>query len=166
MELFHRSLKTSLCAHLAGPDWFDHSLLVMLCLQTTPCEKTGSSASKAVYKAPLCLPGEFLDSVDLPHREFLDRIQSALQDFTLPPPHHVASPSACVPAALASTEYVFVHKDASIQPLSQLYHGPYRVLSRQDKFFSLEIGSKQNTVSIDRLKPVSIIYTTINTGGH
>ena len=49
---------------------------------------------------------------------------------------------------------MFVQEDASIQPLSQLYCGPYKVLSRRDKFFSLEIGSKQDTVSIDHLKPV------------
>ena len=42
-------------------------------VRTTPCDKTGFSASEAVY-ASLCLPGEFLDSVDLPPREFLDRI--------------------------------------------------------------------------------------------
>ena len=45
-------------------------------------------------------------------------------------------------------------QDASIQPLSQLYCGPYRVLIRQDKFFSLAFGSKQGAVSIDQLKPV------------
>ena len=107
-----------------------------------------------MYGAPLCLHGEFLDSVDLPPREFLDRIQSVLRGLTLPPPHHVAPPSACVPAALVSAEYVFVHKDASIQPLSQLYSGPYRVLICQDKFFFVETGSKQDTISIDQLKPV------------
>ena len=104
--------------------------------------------------APLCLPGEFLDSVNLPHREFLNRIQSALRGLTLPPPHHIAPSSARVPAALASAEYTFVCEDTSIQPLSQLYRGPYRVLCRQDKFFFLEIGSKQDTVSIDQPKPV------------
>ena len=102
-----------------------------------------------MYGAPLCLPGEFLDSVDLPLREFLDRIQSALRGLTLPHPHHVAPSSAHVPAASASAGYMFVCEDASIQPLSQLFCGPYRVLSRQDKFISLEIGSKQDTISID-----------------
>ena len=72
--------------------------------------------------------------MDLPPREFLDRIHSALCGLTLPPPHHIAPSSACVPAALASAEYMLVCKDPSIQPFSQLYRGPYRVLSYQDKF--------------------------------
>ena len=63
----------------------------------------------------------------------------------------MAPSSAQVPAALASAKYVFVWEDASIQPLSQLYRGPYKVLSCQDKFFSLEIGSRTDTISIDCL---------------
>ena len=97
VECFHCSLKTSCHAHLAGPDWFDHLPLVMLGLRTTPRDETGLSASEAVYGAPFCLPGEFHDSVDLPPREFV-------RGLTLPSPHQVASPSAHVPAALASAE--------------------------------------------------------------
>ena len=104
VERFHRSLKTSLRARLAGSDWFDHLPLVMLGLWTTPRDETGFSASEAVYGTSLCLPVEFLDSVDLPPREFLERIQSALLGLTLPPPHHVTPPSTCVPSALASAE--------------------------------------------------------------
>ena len=62
VEHFHHSLKTSLQARLAGPDWFDHLPLVMLGLRTTPPDKTGFSTAEAMYGAPLCLPGEFLDS--------------------------------------------------------------------------------------------------------
>ena len=118
---FHCSLKISLQARLAGPDWFDHLPLVML---------------------------------DLPPKEFLDRVESALLGLTLPPPHHVDPFWAWVPKALDSAEFVFVHEDASIQPLSQLYRGPYRVLSCKNKFISLEIGSRTDTVSVDCLKPV------------
>ena len=107
VERLHRSLKISLRARLAGSDWFDHLPLVMLGLWTTPRDKIGFSASEAVYGTSLCLPGRFLDSVDLPPRKFLDRIQSALHGLTLPPPHHVAPPSTYVPAALASAEYMF-----------------------------------------------------------
>ena len=65
-----------------------------------------SCLAKAVYGASLYLLGEFLDSKDLPPREFLDRIQSALRGLTLPPSHHMAPSTACVPAALASAEFV------------------------------------------------------------
>ena len=48
VEPFHRSLKTSLLARLAGSDWYDHLPLVMLGRRTTPHEETGFSASKAM----------------------------------------------------------------------------------------------------------------------
>ena len=154
MKRFHCSLKTSLQAHVAGPDWFDYLPLVVLDLSTASRDETGFSATKAMYGSPLCLPREFLASNDLPPREFLDKIQSALRSLTLPPPHHVAPSSAWISAALASAKFMFDCEDASIQPLSQLYGGPYRVLGPQDKFFSLEIGSRTDTVSIDCLKLV------------
>ena len=56
----------------------NHLPLVMFGLQTTPHDETGFSVADAVYNAPLCLLGEFLDSEDFLPREFQDRIQSAL----------------------------------------------------------------------------------------
>ena len=67
---------------------------------------------------------------------------------------HQAYHASCVSAALASTDFVSFHEDVSSQPLSQLYHGLYNVLAQADKFFTLEIGSRTDTVSIDCLKPV------------
>ena len=43
---------------------------------------------------------------------------------------------------------------SSVPPLSQLYWGPYKVVDRKEKYFKLQIGSQQDNVSVDRLKPV------------
>ena len=51
-------------------------------------------------------------------------------------------------------DFVFIRHDAVTPPLTPLYHGPYRVLLRSDKFFQLQIGNREDTVSVDRLKPV------------
>ena len=53
-----------------------------------------------------------------------------------------------------TADFVFIRHDAVTPPLTPLYHGPYRVLLRSDKFFRLQIGNREDTVSIDRLKPV------------
>ena len=45
-------------------------------------------------------------------------------------------------------------EDSSVPPLSQLYLGPYKVVHRKDKYFKLQIGSQQDDVSVNRLKPV------------
>jgi hypothetical protein len=37
--------------------------------------------------------------------------------------------------------------------LSPPYQGPYLVLASGPKFFRLQMGSREETVSVDRLKP-------------
>ena len=47
VERFHRSLKSSLRARLAGSDWVSHLPLVLLGLRATPKDDTGLSVSEA-----------------------------------------------------------------------------------------------------------------------
>ena len=44
-------------------------------------------------------------------------------------------------------------EDASVPSLAPLYHEPYRVLERRDKYFNLQLGSRTDVLSVDRLKP-------------
>ena len=144
-------------ARLAGTDWFAHLPLVLLGLRSTPREDSSVSASEALFGAPLVLPGEFLDSPELPSKEFLRRVQQVLKNNPVSPPHHKSAtmvPSSTVPLSLLSAAYVFIREDSSKPPLSPLYRGPYKVLSRTPKYFVVQIGSKHDTVSVDRLKPV------------
>ena len=64
------------------------------------------------------------------------------------------TPARPLPRTLLSSEFVFVREDSSVPPLSQLYRGPYKVVDRKEKYFKLQIGSQQDNVSVDRLKPV------------
>ena len=155
VERFHRSLKSSLRARLAGSDWFSHLPLVLLGLRATPKDDTGLSVSEAVYGSPLTLPGELVDVPELLPGSFLRKVDRAIEGFAVSPPHHVRPvPPTKLPTALISAKYVFVREDAVISSLAPRYRGPYLVLDRQDKFFRLQIGSKQDVVSVDRLKPV------------
>ena len=155
IERFHRSLKAALRARLAGSNWFSHLPLVLLGLRTVPRDDTGTSASEAVFGAPLTVPGEFLGSPESPPSAFLQRIEDAVAGFAVPPPHHThLSPPRQLPPALQTCKFVFVREDASVPSLAPLYRGPYLVLDRRDKFFRLQIGSRTDVVSVDRLKPV------------
>jgi hypothetical protein len=46
-----------------------------------------------------------------------------------------------------------VRRDGHVPALTPLYEGPYRVLSRNDRVFRLQLGSKADSVAISRLKP-------------
>jgi len=132
-----------------------HLPLVLLGLRSVPKEDTGFSVSEAVYGSPLSIPGEFLDAPELPSSQFLSKMEKVIAGFSVPPPHHVQhSPPVEVPAALKAAKFVFVREDASKPSLSPLYRGPYLVMERRSKFFRLQIGSKVDAVSVDRLKPV------------
>ena len=120
IERFHRSLKTSLRARLAGPDWIRHLPLVLLGLRSVPKDDTGMSVAEAVYGTPLTLPGDFLDSAEFPPKVFIQRVEKALAGFSSAS-HHIRPESPKqLPPALLLCEYVFVREDAVTPPLSTL----------------------------------------------
>ena len=57
------------------------------------------------------------------------------------------------PKALTSAAFVFVQRGIPGAPLSLVYDGPYKVLARGPKSFTLQLGGRQEQVSVDRLKP-------------
>ena len=78
IEPFHHFLKSTLCFCLADSDWLLHLPLVLLVLRSAPKDDTGLSVSKAIYGAPLTVPGEFLGS---PESSFLCKIKNAVAGF-------------------------------------------------------------------------------------
>ena len=82
-----------------------------------------------------------------------------MKNIPVSPPHHsVLNPDSGeenkIPTSLISCSHVFIREDATKPPLAPLYRGPYLVLNRFPKFFLLQVGSKADSVSVDRLKPV------------
>jgi len=154
VERFHRSLKVSLRARLTSADWVEHLPLVLLGLRAVPRDSLGFSASEAVFGAPLTLPGTFLEAPEMPSDQFLSKIKSVVRGFSATVPHNVRMSSSTVPASLLSAGFVFVRQDASSPSLAPLYRGPFQVLLRTDKYFKLKMGEREDTVSVDRLKPV------------
>ena len=58
-----------------------------------------------------------------------------------------------LPKELESCQFVFVLRPPSRPALTAPYEGPFRVVSREEKYFVIDFGSRQDRVSIDRLKP-------------
>ena len=53
-----------------------------------------------------------------------------------------------VPVALTSADFVFVRREAK-KALDTPYVDPYKVLARREKYFTIQIGSREDKVSID-----------------
>ena len=158
VERFHRHLKSALMARLTGPDWIDELPWVLLGIRTVPKEDLGCSSAEMVYGAPLTVPGDFLprgqDTADVAH--FLPRLRETVRKLApRPPVPHGTKPSS-VPTALADSRFVFVRRDSHRPPFTPPYEGPYKVLVHGDKSFVLNYGTRQDSVSIDRLKPAFV----------
>ena len=50
-------------------------------------------------------------------------------------------------------QYVYVRNGQSGSPLASKYSGPYKVLQQKVKTLLLQIGTRQDWVSMDRIKP-------------
>ncbi len=154
VERFHRQLKSSLRARLCGPDWASHLPWVLLGLRAAPKEDAGVSSAELVYGSPLTLPGQFLEAGDPPSADFLQRLQRVVQGSSLATrPMAGKVTSSFIPAGLMEAVYVYVRRDGQRPPLAQLYEGPYAVISRREKTFKLQVGPREQVVSLDRLKP-------------
>jgi hypothetical protein len=141
---------------LASDQWFWHLPWVLLGLRVVPRDVDGESAAEHLYGSPLAVPGQFLASEEPPAADYLQRLRATMADFLPPAPVHCSPPDPKVqlPAALQTARFVFVRDDGHKPPLSPLYRGPYRVVTRSAKFFRLQLGDKEDSVSVDRLKPV------------
>ena len=54
---------------------------------------------------------------------------------------------------LFTVEEVLVRDDGNKAPLSKLYAGPFAVIAKTDKYFTLDTDRGLKNISIDRLKP-------------
>jgi hypothetical protein len=82
------------------------------------------------------------------HWFFLDNVP--------PPPTRPLSYAAAAntpPAHLAKAEYMYVQVGGQQKPLAAPYAGPFLVLSKGAKTFTIQVGQRQEIVSVDRLKP-------------
>ena len=65
--------------------------------------------------------------------------------------HGAKSHCTSVPTAMRSAKFVFLRREAK-KPLETPYVGPYEVLAKHEKYYTLQMGNRQEKVSIDRLK--------------
>ena len=56
----------------------------------------------------------------------------------------------------SSCTHVYIRHDATREPLQPPYDGLYKAISRNDKYFTVEVKGRADTVSLDRLKPVHL----------
>jgi transposase InsO family protein len=142
VDRMHRQLKDALRERGAGPAWHSHLPWVLMGLRAAPKEDSAVSSAELVTGTPLVLPGQLLHMPGPPPAK------------APPPPTRQASYAAVantLPAHLAQAKHVYVRVGGQ-QKLAAPYAGPYLVVSKGAKTFTIQVGQSQEIVSVDRFK--------------
>ncbi len=151
VERFHRRLKDSLQARLAGSDWPSHLPWIMLGLRVAPRKVSGISAAELVYGCTLSHPSQFLSGAEPPPASFVRQLNSSLPCVASEPYEPAKDPASA--RRLQEATYVYVKAAPILPALSLAYRGPYRVLVPGRRYFVLEVGSRPQAFSVVNLKP-------------
>ena len=156
VERLHRQLKGALKGHPNPENWTDALPLILLGIRTTLREDIKSTVTELVYGTTLRLPGAYFSpqsAKDSPDpTSYVSALRSRMHLLKATPPRPVHA-DVDTTATLRESTHVFVRRDCVRKPLQPSYDGPYRVVSRATKHFTLDIDGRQDTVAIDRLKP-------------
>ena len=154
IERFHRQLKAALRSYPDQQRWSEYVPVALLGCRAAIKEDLGYSPAELVYGVSLSLPGQMLNPIDLTGTDpalYVNRLQCYFGYLPQMQPREQTIKSS-VPKHISSWTHVFLRKDAVKAPPTPPYTGPYRVLSRTDKLFTLDINGKKETVSIDWVK--------------
>jgi hypothetical protein len=156
VERLHRHLKDTLRARTATATWADELPFVLLSLRAQPREDTGLSPAESVFGAPIVLPNEFLQCDELAVDSIIKNLKKTLDAPVFSLPRHNTSSSSGLPselpAELLSAPLVWIRRRGAVPPLRPLYDGPYAVIRRGGRSFTLQIGSREEIVAVSRLK--------------
>ncbi len=100
-----------------------------------------------MFGSPLILPGQFLDSPELPSKIFLEQFSKTLSAAEHTSTRHNTAAAHRLPPQLlddlARVPTVFVRWDVHVLPLQPLYDGPYAVIRRFLHHFTLGMATRR-----------------------
>ena len=72
------------------------------------------------------------------------------------PPRQTTNNYGNIQKGLATATHVFIRQDVVHKLLQPPYNGPFLVVKRMDKHYTVDINSQKDTFFIDRLKPAHL----------
>ena len=169
VEHLHRQLKAAIRCHQRR--WTEALSQVLMGIRTSWKEELGTTAAEMVYGQPMRLPGQFLTPQPTSKPScsatlFVQHLKAAFEDLRPSSVGRHGEKKVFVLKDLSTARHVFIRNDGIKRPLKQSYSGPYRVVWRSDKCFTVNVSGQDKTISVDRLKPAFILAEDIETGAH
>ena len=163
IERQHRTLKSAIMAR--KQNWLDALPAVLLGMRMTPLE-SGYSPAQLTYGVQILTPSQLISpqkkTFDSKYIQDLhDTMQKVSTDLETQKKRVLKNTKSFIPKDLKNATQVWLRIDRVRRPLEAPYSGPFKVISKNDKFFTIQLhnGNKSN-VSIDRLKPVRVPEST------
>ena len=157
IERFHRQLKAALKSQPNADHWIDSLPMVLLGIRTSLKEDIHCSSAELVYDTTLRVPGEVFsrigDDMLADPTTYVTHLKSAMQRLNTPPVRKQLQQNVYVSRDINGCTHVFVRRDSIWKPLQCPYNGPYKVIERTAKHFTVNIKVRPEVVSLDRLKP-------------
>ena len=158
IERVHRTLKTAITAR--GNSWLLSLPIVLMSLRSIPNE-SGFSPFTAVTGSNMLMPQIMIDndSENNFDSEYVKKLVTEMQKLDI---DNMAmgrlhsKPKEFIPPELKTCEYVWLRVDRVRKALEAPYSGPYKVIDRSSKHFTIDINGKSNAVSMDRIKPARL----------
>lgn len=160
VERWHRSLKASLMARAEQGNWVNELPTVLYGLRVTPRSDTGVSAAELAFGKTLRLPSDFYTehvTSGSDDSELVTNIRRNISNLRPKPISQRSSKQIFVHKDLDSCSHVFIRVDLVKKSLQPPYNGPFRVITRSEKSFLVQMNDREVRVSVDRLKPAFLL---------
>ena len=161
VERFNRFLRTALRCHKNSEAWFDHLGLALLGINASYNSDISMSRAERLFGKKLRLPCAFFDeSASMPAFDDPSKLKTLMEFFNdrepAPVNTHTCHRKVHVDKRLHTCSAVYIRVDRVKKGLEPSYTGPFKVVQKSDKYFTIETSLGTKNISLDRLKPAYI----------
>ncbi|UYV69629.1 hypothetical protein LAZ67_7000033 [Cordylochernes scorpioides] len=162
VERLHRQIKAAIMASGNTINWIDALPLVLLGIRTSYKEDLKCTAAEMVFGTTLNLPADLLTNSEFKNPDpsnFATQLKNYMSRIRPQPTRQTKQNNIFSHKDLDTCSHVFVRKDFVKRALSAPYEGPFPVVSRSSKTFTVKINDQNKVISVNRLKPAFIENT-------
>ncbi|UYV73057.1 hypothetical protein LAZ67_10001691, partial [Cordylochernes scorpioides] len=162
VERLHRQIKAAIMSSGNTINWIDALPLVLLGIRTSYKEDLKCTAAEMVFGTTLNLPADLLTNSEFKNPDpsnFATQLKNYMSRIRPQPTRQTKQNNIFSHKDLDTCSHVFVRKDFVKRALSPPYEGPFPVVSRSSKTFTVKINDQNKVISVNRLKPAFIENT-------